>query len=469
MKPNLSVNVRDFGAKGDGHTDDTAALKKAQAAVKVPAGRGRVPTLHWPNGIYNTTEPLHFGYDMAAFPRPELRCDNSNENADKSPIAKAARVCLRGEGRVVIRYTGPPTSDYLLYCAGNDRGFEPVNGLVLDCGHKCRGLFAAHLAYQSTLRNIEIIQSRGIGLDLLGCWGSVVESILCRDVRGVAVRAYQFNSAAMRNIQISGSDKGELPWPDASEGHIRSLRHKDVAQVAPYRRAAMVIHGNNSSFDGLGFEGVEYGDGPAALFADVSTCGFGQLRFEGNDLPGSKIRLARYARQNTFDGIHCVDATACNSLFDCGMDVAGNTFSNIGGQGNLGSVVTHREGFHANTIRGVGFVEDVPLSIEPDSPNTIDGALTGSVVTSGPSVSMRPASYYYNIPQAVPLIVLDGGAKLHTIEDGRPGDQVAVQAADPYGIIEPGGNIITGPNPAVLQAGAIVRLVCDGEHWRNPV
>lgn len=73
----FSVNVRDFGAVGDGVHDDTLALQKAADAVRVDSlerGQletmvklrltctqdGPVPELYFPKGIYRTTGPVVF-------------------------------------------------------------------------------------------------------------------------------------------------------------------------------------------------------------------------------------------------------------------------------------------------------------------------------------------------------------------------------------------------------------------------
>ena len=49
----FDFNVRDFGAKGDGKTDDTAAIQKAaDAAVKSQKGSYDNRSLYFPPGVY---------------------------------------------------------------------------------------------------------------------------------------------------------------------------------------------------------------------------------------------------------------------------------------------------------------------------------------------------------------------------------------------------------------------------------
>jgi hypothetical protein len=68
------VNFRDYGAKGDGVADDTAAINAAFAAWKAAIAAGGSPTLKCPPGTYKTSAPVggvdampHFGSRTVRF------------------------------------------------------------------------------------------------------------------------------------------------------------------------------------------------------------------------------------------------------------------------------------------------------------------------------------------------------------------------------------------------------------------
>src|SRR5213078_3627417 len=50
-----TVNVKNFGAKGDGVTDDTAAIRKAFEAVRMTPNA----TIYFPRGTYLVTESMY--------------------------------------------------------------------------------------------------------------------------------------------------------------------------------------------------------------------------------------------------------------------------------------------------------------------------------------------------------------------------------------------------------------------------
>lgn len=69
--PDGSLNVKDFGAKGDGVTDDTTALQAARDALAAVAGPG---TLVFPAGIYRySVSPNWAIYDVQIVAQGEVR------------------------------------------------------------------------------------------------------------------------------------------------------------------------------------------------------------------------------------------------------------------------------------------------------------------------------------------------------------------------------------------------------------
>ena len=53
------INIRDFGAKGDGKTDDTAAIQHAIRSIRKTKW---TRVIYFPNGTYIITEPIRFDY-----------------------------------------------------------------------------------------------------------------------------------------------------------------------------------------------------------------------------------------------------------------------------------------------------------------------------------------------------------------------------------------------------------------------
>ena len=175
-----SVSVKDFGATGDGHTDDTAAL---QAALDSGAQRVTIP-----EGVYMTS-----GIEIMA----------------TSPLTT-----LQGEGRPTIKLISSPNrvaitcqkpqflnlSDFILESSGNK-----------DDGHATVGILAVSKSYYS-LSNIHLANFSAHGLQVKQCvyWG--LENITVNGCRyGISFEVHNnlpCSTVTLSRAYISGCTRG---------------------------------------------------------------------------------------------------------------------------------------------------------------------------------------------------------------------------------------------------------------------
>ena len=106
------VSVKDFGAVGDGVTDDTAAI---QAAIDTARTSGTFTSVYFPQGTYLISTTLI-----------------------------ADRVSLQGQlGQSVLKSNGLGVNDFIIECGaslsyGNAR--PTIENLYIDCNSQCNGL-----------------------------------------------------------------------------------------------------------------------------------------------------------------------------------------------------------------------------------------------------------------------------------------------------------------------------------------
>ena len=142
------VNVKDFGAVGDGVADDTAAIASAIASIADIGG-----IVYFPQGIYTTTSGITIG-----------------NGTDASVSSTAHRITLRGagggtgteitnvkfEGSTVIRYTGGAASVGVVNIQGPVTQVQMFD-MQLDCNGAAQfGLYQNHL-YAGTFQNITVV------------------------------------------------------------------------------------------------------------------------------------------------------------------------------------------------------------------------------------------------------------------------------------------------------------------------
>ncbi len=138
------VNVRDFGAKGDGRTDDTAALQAAINAAGPNTGAffWRTRIVFLPDGIYRVSAQLQRRYANGAFGSGMILQGQSTAGTVIRLTDHAAGFGDPGAPRSVVMTTaklldGTPTSggkDYTHKGEGNDAYENFLENLTIDVG-----------------------------------------------------------------------------------------------------------------------------------------------------------------------------------------------------------------------------------------------------------------------------------------------------------------------------------------------
>lgn len=130
------LNVKDFGAKGDGSTDDTAAI---QAAIDYAVAAGR-RSVYFPAGTYIVTSPLHAQVETGT---------TTVGGSTKSRYAYGMGLTLRGEqvGKTVLRKTGQAT--YTIPANNNINGGSTVDTTLFFGGTEGTGLYVSDLSIEN--------------------------------------------------------------------------------------------------------------------------------------------------------------------------------------------------------------------------------------------------------------------------------------------------------------------------------
>jgi hypothetical protein len=179
------VNVRDFGAQGNGRTDDTAALLKAIAASGEDTGRRfwQDRTVYLPDGVYLVSAPLLKRYANGNFASGLMLHGQSQAHTVIRLVDHAPGYGDAGQPRAVIFTTskhldGTPTSggkDYPRLGEGNDAYMNFVEDLTVEIGSGNPGAIAIdYLANNiGAVRDVTLraaADSGAIGLSMTRKW-----------------------------------------------------------------------------------------------------------------------------------------------------------------------------------------------------------------------------------------------------------------------------------------------------------
>lgn len=473
------VTPQDYGAAADGRKDDTRAIQAAIDAVSFPPGDDKVGIVRFPTGTYRITRPLFVGYDFAKRPDPELRLvsDFGPSTKNTRPGGLKQWVLLQGTGKVSIDYQGPETDKYMLYFVGEGRrrGFDCITNLNFLCNYRCRGLLVYNVTYQCAISGLRIFQSRQVGLELLKSWGSRVEGIHIEHGRGIAVRAWGFNSSWGHNWHISACGVDHSDYHKRTELHEYLAANGPAATQAKYgsdlivdwppeedktvidwagtpvqtpaeHRASLVLVCNLAELHSVSFEGVYNGPYPAVSL-NARDVLLQNTRFEGNYLTGPKIRICGGAGHNVIAQIAIADPVASA----CAVEMLGINFNNavrhVRGQGLREAVVVFRgrQGarFYGNCVEHTAvrnvLPDGTPQPVPPAKWDLAEGAVQeGNLVEGIPTspVTLKddtatPSIFgswlYERISRPGRVLVAPATLKrLEDLTDGYDGNEVCV-------------------------------------------
>ena len=199
-----TVSVKDFGAVGDGVTDDTAAIQAAINSLSLTGG-----SIYLPPGVYNISSKIVVGNGTTTTvsTRNNVRligAGSGSSAADSLNFGAGTRIKWTGAaGGTMIEFAGPVSA-----CS--------TDNLMLDCaGVAAIGLDIIH-AFSSRFSNIVISQYTGLGLRaksrdaaisgmVRGCDDNVFDTVKCIYPGNTAANGADFGSS---NPTVGGTVVG---------------------------------------------------------------------------------------------------------------------------------------------------------------------------------------------------------------------------------------------------------------------
>lgn len=206
---------------------------------------------------------------------------------------------LAGIGTPTIYYVGPQKSGYVITLRGKGlRG--DLSDLVVSCKSNARGILAVGVNYHRCLAGVSVSGSREVGIDLVDCWASSMDSVLVNYGRGISLRMHRCNSFLATTVVLDNAKC--VDWPSVSDATVLDTAGT-VVVTSENDRAVLVIGSRQdlTTFDNLILEKHECGSTPS-ISIKSSTTQFRNVRWEGGRHSGPLV-IVRGSGSNQGDHI----------------------------------------------------------------------------------------------------------------------------------------------------------------------
>ena len=236
-----ALNVRSFGAKGDGRHDDTEAIRAALLAAQVDQAKVFWPAriVYFPAGTYRVTDTLakrdaqgHYLSSMSlmgeARDRVRIQLDDAAPGYDQPGAPKAVIYTLSS-----LLGGGPWAGgkDYINKGEGNDAYGNYVEDMTVDVGRGNPGAVAIDYIASNVgaIRRVRLIAGEGSGRTALSMERQWPGPLLVCDVsiegyaRGVAVKHREYG-VTLENLRLVGQTEVAL----RNEGNSIAMRGVEI-------------------------------------------------------------------------------------------------------------------------------------------------------------------------------------------------------------------------------------------------
>ena len=270
IESNASISVKDFGAKGDGITDDTMAIKNAIDSLRPGS------TLYFPSGTYMISDTLQL---------------------------KTYNVFIKGEYSEVSMFRG---IDRPVWYFDNLVNVN-IDGLVSKNTTEAQTWIKAISTHHLHITNC-YTDGMKLGFDLADCYWTKIESVRMQSIKQAFIFSESTNAFSINNLSVAGAGIPSYVTNCLAGGIIMGSSFEGTSGQLCFKRSTGI------SITGNYFEGYQH-ENPTINYIEIGNANYTDCY--GYDISGNYF---------------CTGALNAISLYRVsGISITGNTISTTNG------------------------------------------------------------------------------------------------------------------------------------------